>query len=120
MGLYVFWCEMLEYDYGIGLLMGLLYIVEGVWVLLVCVCEVECWVMWCMDLLFEVWVDYFELVLLIVNGWVLWCVYLGWEVKFVGGSDEYLCELLVICMVWGVLLLECKDDEVVSYVFYMV
>ncbi|UWE18878.1 YbcC family protein [Herbaspirillum huttiense] len=120
MGLYAFWRETLEHDHGIGLLMGLPHIADGVRALPACAREAERWVMRRMDLPPEVWADYLESVLLTVNGWASWCAYLGWEAKLAGGSDEHLRELLAIRMAWGALLLECKDDEAASHAFHTV
>jgi uncharacterized protein YbcC (UPF0753/DUF2309 family) len=84
MGLYAFWRETLEHDHGIGLLMGLPHIADGIRALPACAREAERWVMRRMDLPPEVWADYLESVLLTVNGWASWCAYLGWEAKLAG------------------------------------
>jgi hypothetical protein len=84
MGLYAFWRETLEHDHGIGLLMGLPHIADGIRALPACAREAERWVMRRLDLPPEVWADYLEAVLLTVNGWASWCAYLGWEAKLAG------------------------------------
>lgn len=120
MGLYAFWRETLEHDHGIGLLMGLPQIADGIRALPTCAREAERWVMRRLNLPPEVWADYLEAVLLTVNGWASWTAYLGWEAKLNGDRDEHLRELLAIRMAWAALLLECKDDEAASQAFHTV
>jgi hypothetical protein len=50
LGLYAFWRETLEHDHGIGLLMGLPHIADGIRALPACAREAERWVMRRMDL----------------------------------------------------------------------
>ncbi|QJQ01292.1 YbcC family protein [Herbaspirillum rubrisubalbicans] len=119
-GLYAFWRETLEHDHGIGLLMGLPHIADGIKALPACAREAERWVMQRLALPPEVWADYLESVLLTVNGWASWCAYLGWQAQLEGSSDQHLRELLAIRMAWGALLLECKDDDAASHAFHTV
>ncbi len=116
-GLYAFWRETLEHDHGIGLLMGLPHIADGIRALPACAREAERWVMQRLGLPAEVWADYLEAVLLTVNGWASWCAYLGWQARLQGQDDPHLRELLAIRMAWGALLLECKDDSAASQAF---
>ncbi|MET3431119.1 uncharacterized protein YbcC (UPF0753/DUF2309 family) [Herbaspirillum seropedicae] len=116
-GLYAFWRETLEHDHGIGLLMGLPHIADGIQALPACAREAERWVMQRLGLPAEVWADYLEAVLLTVNGWASWCAYLGWQARLQGQEDAHLRELLAIRMAWGALLLECKDDTAATQAF---
>lgn len=119
-GLYAFWRETLEHDHGIGLLMGLPHIADGIRALPACAREAERWVMHRLELAPEVWSDYLESVLLTVNGWASWCAYLGWQARQEGREDSHLRELLAIRMAWGALLLECKDDAAAGHAFHTV
>jgi uncharacterized protein YbcC (UPF0753/DUF2309 family) len=120
MGLYAFWRETLEHDHGIGLLMGLPHIADGIRALPASAHEAERWVMQHLGLPSEVWADYLEAVLLTVNGWASWCAYLGWQARLEQGEDHHLRELLAIRMAWGALLLECKDDAAAGHAFHTV
>ncbi|MBG7618139.1 DUF2309 domain-containing protein [Herbaspirillum sp. AP02] len=120
MGLYAFWRETLAHDHGIGLLMGLPHIADGIRALPSSAREAERWVMQHLGLPSEVWADYLEAVLLTVNGWASWCAYLGWQARLEEGNDDHLRELLAIRMAWGALLLECKDDAAAGHAFHTV
>ena len=120
MGLYAFWRETLEHDHGIGLLMGLPHIADGIRALPASAHEAERWVMQHLGLPSEVWADYLEAVLLTVNGWASWCAYLGWQARLEHSEDQHLRELLAIRMAWGALLMECKDDAAAGHAFHTV
>mgnify|MGYP001327199158 CR=1 FL=1 len=109
--LYAFWRDTLQHDHSIGLLMGLPKLGAAVNALPARAEDAERWVLQRLGLPQAVWADYLESVLLTVNGWASWCAYLGWQAGLEGGTDPHLRQLLAIRLAWGVLLLECKDDE---------
>lgn len=116
-GLYDFWRDTLQHDHGIGLLMGLPHIGSALDALPATAQDAERWVMKRLALPQEVWADYLESVLLTVNGWASWCAYLAWQAGLEGCEDAHLRELLAIRLAWGVLLLECKDDDAARQAF---
>ncbi len=116
-GLYAFWRDTLTHDHGIGLLMGLPHLGRAIDALPQTAQDAERWVIQCLGLPQHAWADYLEAVLLTINGWASWCAYLGWQAQLAGGTDTHLRELLAIRLAWGVLLLECKDDNAASHAF---
>lgn len=109
--LYGFWRDTLTHDHGIGILMGLPDLGKRLENLPMTADEAEYWVLNKLGLPESVWADYLESVILTVNGWASWCAYLNWEANLQGKSDSNLRELLAIRLAWGVILLECKDDQ---------
>ena len=116
-GFYAFWRDTLQHDHGIGRLMGLPDLGRAISALPATAIDAERWVIRRLGLPQEVWVDYLEAVLLTVNGWASWCAYLGWQAALEGNKDSHLRELLAVRLAWGVLLLECKDDEATKLAF---
>ncbi len=116
-GLYAFWRDTLMHDHGIGMLMGLPHLGRAIGALPETAQDAERWVIQCLGLPQHAWADYLEAVLLTINGWASWCAYLGWQAQLAGGTDSHLRELLAIRLAWGVLLLECKDDDAASHAF---
>lgn len=120
-GLYAFWRDTLVHDHGIGLLMGLPHLKQGLSALPATRQDAECWAMQRLGLTAEVWADYLEAVLLSINGWASWCAYLGWQARLDGEAPEVaqapLRDLLAIRLAWGALLLECKDDRAAGHAF---
>ena len=109
-GLYAFWRETLLHDHGIGGLMGLPRLGQGLQALPSSRAEAERWVLQRLGLPPAVWADYLESVLLTVQGWASWCAYLGWQAGLDGKPDPHLRELLAIRLAWGAILLECKGS----------
>jgi len=120
-GLYAFWRETLQHDHGIGLLMGLPHLKQGLSALPATREDAERWAMHRLGLPTEVWADYLEAVLLSINGWASWCAYLGWQAQLKGEAADKapapLRDLLAIRLAWGALLLECKDDKAARQAF---
>ncbi len=120
-GLYAFWRDTLQHDHGIGLLMGLPHLKQGLSALPATREDAERWAMQRLGLPTEVWADYLEAVLLSINGWASWCAYLGWQAKLNGEAADKaqapLRDLLAIRLAWGALLLECKDDKAARQAF---
>lgn len=116
-GLYAFWRDNMRHDHGIGLLMGLPYLAQAINALPATAQDAERWVIERLGLPPAVWADYLEAVLLTVNGWASWCAYLGWQAGLAGRMDAHMRELLAIRLAWGVLLLECKDDDATQRAF---
>ncbi len=110
-GLYAFWRDTITHDHGIGVLMGLPDIAQGLHVLPDSREAAERWALSRLGLPQESWADYLEAVLLTVNGWASWCAYLGWEARLQGSSDSHLRELLAIRLAWGTILLECRGGR---------
>ncbi len=109
-GLYAFWRDTLTNDHGIGVLMGLPDLGRSVSALPATRAEAEQWVLQRLGLPDQVWANYFEAVLLTVNGWASWCAYLGWQARLQGRTDPNLRDLLAIRLAWGAILLDCKGD----------
>jgi hypothetical protein len=116
-GLYAFWRETLQYDHGIGLLMGLPGLGRALDALPANRQDAERWVLQRLGLSPVVWADYLEAVLLTVNGWASWCAYLAWQARLEGRSDTHLRDLLAIRLAWGAVLLECKGDAAADQAF---
>lgn len=116
-GLYAFWRETLQHDYGIGLLMGLPQLGRALTALPATRVDAERWVLQRLGLTPSVWADYLEAMLLTVNGWASWCAYLGWQAGLEGSADSHLRELLAIRLAWGAILLECRNDSDAGPVF---
>ena len=116
-GLYAFWRDTILHDHGIGMLMGLPDLGRHLAALPQTREDAEQWVLQRLELPETVWADYLESVLLTVNGWASWCAYLGWQAGLEGRQDSHLRDLLAIRLAWGVILLECKDDEAAQRAF---
>ena len=110
-GLYRFWFDALHHDHGIGVLMGLPRLHQALTALPPSPELAEAWALQRLGLPEAVWSDYLEAVLLSVQGWASWCAYLGWQARLDERRDTHLRELLAVRLAWGVLLLECKDDD---------
>lgn len=109
-GLYAFWRDTLIHDHGIGTLMGLPRLQQGLQALPATRADAEAWALRHLALPDEAWADYLEAVLLTVNGWASWCAYLAWQAPEDAPQREHLRDLLAIRLAWGAVLLECKDD----------
>jgi uncharacterized protein YbcC (UPF0753/DUF2309 family) len=116
-GLYAFWRDTLTHDHGIGVLMGLPQLGRQLNALPATRRDAELWAMDRLGLPQDVWADYFEAVLLTVNGWASWCAYLGWQAQLEGRRDDHLRDLLAIRLAWGAVLLECKADASATRAF---
>ena len=115
--LYAFWRETLIRDHGIGTLMGLPDLGQVTRSIAPDMRTAMTQIMQKTDLTESVWADYFEAVLLTVNGWASWCAYLGWQARLKGEQDDHLAQLLAIRLAWGVLLLECKSADSSRHAF---
>jgi uncharacterized protein YbcC (UPF0753/DUF2309 family) len=110
-GLYAFWRDTLCHDHGIGGLMGLPQLGQGLRALPPTREAAERWVLQRLGLPKAVWSDYLEAVLLTVNGWASWCAYLSWQAGLEGRTDPHLRDLLAIRLAWGAILLDCKGSH---------
>lgn len=106
--LYGFWRDTLMHDHGIGTLMGLPNIHAYLDYLPPTRQQAERWVVNMLGLPVDVLADYFEAILLTVNGWASWCAYLDWQAGLQGASDQSLRDLLAIRLAWGVIVMQCK------------
>ncbi len=116
-GLYAFWRDTLQHDYGIGILMGLPDLGRALNALPATAQDAERWVLQRLGLPQAAWADYLEAVLLSINGWASWCAYLGWQARLQGGTDPHLRELLAIRLAWGAVLLDGKTDAATKAAF---
>lgn len=116
-GLYEFWRETLIRDHGIGTLMGLPDLGQATRSIPANDSSALTQVIERVGLPESVWADYFEAVLLTVNGWASWCAYLGWQAKLQGQVDHHLEQLLAIRLAWGPLMLECKSVDSSRHAF---
>lgn len=109
-GLYAFWRDTLTHDHGIGTLMGLPRLQQGLQALPATRADAEAWALQHLALPDDAWADYLEAVLLTVNGWASWCAYQAWQAPEGAPERERLRDLLAIRLAWGAVLLDCKDD----------
>lgn len=116
-GLYAFWRETLHRDHGIGILMGLPDLGEATHTIAPDAETALTRVLQRIGLPEPVWADYFEAVLLTINGWASWCAYLGWQARLREKNDDHLHQLLAIRLAWGALLLECKSADSSRHAF---
>lgn len=106
--LYAFWRDTLVHDHGIGTLMGLPNLHAILDYLPPTRQQAERWAVEMLGLDAGSLADYFEAVLLTVNGWASWCAYLGWQAQLNGQTDDNLRDLLAIRLAWGVVVMQCK------------
>jgi len=116
-GLYTFWRKTLSRDHGIGTLMGLPDLGLATRSIAIDADAALTRVLGRIGLPEAVWADYFEAVLLTVNGWASWCAHLGWQARLRGEKDNHLHQLLAIRLAWGALLLECKSADSSRHAF---
>ncbi len=102
--LYGFWRESMVGDHGLSSMLGLAGFARQLRELPVDSGEALHWALSELSLSASAWEDYFEALLLSINGWASWCAYVGWQNIPAGQDDPRLRELLVCRVAWEALL----------------
>ncbi|MEJ2513649.1 MAG: DUF2309 domain-containing protein [Gammaproteobacteria bacterium] len=110
-GLYAHWRESLAHDHGIGVLTGVQSIRRAASALPGDARGLLERASRRLPLSPRQWSDYFEALLLSVNGWASWCAYLRWQARLAGGDDGHLEELLAVRLAWEHLLAETRAAD---------
>jgi uncharacterized protein YbcC (UPF0753/DUF2309 family) len=102
--LYGFWRESMVGDHGLSSMLGLPGFARQLRKLPMDAEAALRWALGELSLGASAWEDYFEALLLSINGWASWCAYVGWQNIPVGQDDPRLRELLVCRVAWEALL----------------
>lgn len=102
--LYGFWRESMVGDHGLSSMLGLPGFGKLLRELPQHAGEVAPWAMAGLSLDESVWEDYFQALLLSINGWASWCAYISWQNAPSGQDDPRLRELLACRLAWEALL----------------
>lgn len=102
--LYGFWRESVVGDHGLGARLGLPGFGKQLRSLPVDAQAAMPWALAELGLDGESWKDYFEALLLSINGWASWCAYIAWQKASTGRDDVRLSELLACRIAWEALL----------------
>lgn len=102
--LYGFWRESMVGDHGLSSRLGLPGFMKQMHRLPLRAEDAMRWALAELSLAESVWEDYFEALLLSINGWASWCAYVGWQKIPSGQDDPRLRELLACCVAWEALL----------------
>jgi uncharacterized protein YbcC (UPF0753/DUF2309 family) len=102
--LYGFWRESMVGDHGLGSRLGLPGFMKQLRTLPLRAEDAMRWALNELSLEESVWADYFEALLLSINGWASWCAYIGWQKAPSGQVDPRLRELLACRVAWEALL----------------
>ncbi|MFT0532638.1 YbcC family protein [Castellaniella hirudinis] len=103
-GLYGFWRESIQGDHGLGARLGLPGLMTHIRQLPPQPAQAMTWALDRLGLPAAAWPDYFESLLLSINGWAAWCAYIAWQKAPAGQSDARLGELLACRLAWEALL----------------
>jgi uncharacterized protein YbcC (UPF0753/DUF2309 family) len=103
-GLYEFWRESARYDHGLPSMLGLPGLARQLHGLPRHAGEAVSWAMNELGLPEAAWQNYFEALLLSINGWASWCAYIQWQKAPNGETDRRLSDLLVARLMWEVIL----------------
>ncbi len=102
--LYGFWRESMVGDHGLSSRLGLPGFMKQLRTLPLQAEDAIRWALTELELKESVWEDYFEALLLSINGWASWCAYVGWQKAPSGQDDPRLRELLACRVAWEALL----------------
>lgn len=102
--LYGFWRESMAGDHGLSSRLGLPGFMKQLRKLPLRAEDALHWAMAELSLEESSWEDYFEALLLSINGWASWCAYVGWQKAPSGREDPRLRELLACRVAWEALL----------------
>lgn len=103
-GLYGFWRESMVGDHGLSARLGLPGLMKQLHQLPMRAEDALRWALAELSLDESVWQDYFEALLLSINGWASWCAYIGWQKIPAGQDDARLSDLLACRLAWEALL----------------
>lgn len=110
-GLYGFWRESVRHDHGLPSMLGLPGLARHLHGLPRRAGEAVPWAMHELGLPEAAWGNYFEALLLSINGWASWCAYIQWQKAPGGETDQRLSDLLVTRLVWEAILARCATPE---------
>jgi len=102
--LYGFWRESMMGDHGLASRLGLPGFMTQLRTLPLRAEDAMRWAMNELSVEESVWVEFFEALLLSINGWASWCAYIGWQKVPSGQDDSRLRELLACRVAWEALL----------------
>ncbi|NGM85781.1 DUF2309 domain-containing protein [Parapusillimonas sp. SGNA-6] len=102
--LYGFWRESMVGDHGLASRLDLPGFTKQLPALPLQADDALRWALNVLSLEPSVWEDYFEALLLSINGWASWCAYIGWQKVPAGQDDPRLRELLACRAAWEALL----------------
>ncbi|CAM5191075.1 putative inorganic carbon transporter subunit DabA OS=Castellaniella defragrans (strain DSM/ CCUG 39792 / 65Phen) OX=1437824 GN=dabA PE=3 SV=1 [Castellaniella denitrificans] len=102
--LYGFWRESMAGDHGLSARLGLPGLMRHVRRLPLRADDAISWALAELGLEAPVWRDYFEALLLSINGWASWCAYVGWQKVPAGQDDARLSDLLACRIAWEAVL----------------
>ncbi len=103
-GLYGFWRESMVGDHGLSARLGLSGFGLRLRELPLQPADAMRWALAELALDESAWSDYFEALLLSINGWASWCAYVGWQNAPTGQDDARLSDLLACRIAWEALL----------------
>lgn len=110
-GLYAFWLDTLKHDRGTATVMRLPNIQAAIAQLPDTASNLFAWAQAELNFPTAQLEEYFEALLLSINGWASWCAWLKFEAAKQSQQDEHLQELLAMRLAWEVLLLKCFQAE---------
>lgn len=110
-GLYEFWRESARRDHGLPSMLGLPGLARHLHGLPWHAGEAVPWAMDELGLPEAAWENYFEALLLSINGWASWCAYIQWQKTPSGETDRRLSDLLVARLMWEVILARCAAPD---------
>ncbi|WP_323029512.1 DUF2309 domain-containing protein [Castellaniella defragrans] len=102
--LYGFWRESMVGDHGLGARLGLPGLMRHLRGLPLRAQDAMVWALAELELESAAWKDYFEALLLSINGWAAWCAYVGWQKAAAGQDDARLSDLLACRIAWEAVL----------------
>ncbi|MGB3741887.1 MAG: DUF2309 domain-containing protein [Castellaniella sp.] len=102
--LYGFWRESMVGDHGLSARLGIVGLMQHIRQLPASPHEAMAWALAELELDATTWRDYFEALLLSINGWASWCAYIAWQKAPSGQDDPRLRELLACRLAWEALL----------------
>ncbi|MGB6242410.1 MAG: DUF2309 domain-containing protein [Castellaniella sp.] len=110
--LYGFWRESMVGDHGLSARLGLPGFTRQLRHLPQLPQDAMRWSLAELSLDESVWKDYFEALLLSLNGWASWCAYIGWQKIPAGQDDARLSDLLACRIAWEALLARAAPPAV--------
>lgn len=103
-GLYGFWRESMVGDHGLSARLGLSGLMAQIRQLPLQPEQAIPWALAQLELDQGAWPDYFEALLLSINGWAAWCAYIGWQKIPAAQEDARLSDLLACRLAWEAVL----------------
>ena len=110
-GLYEFWRESAQHDHGLPSMLGVPGFARHLRGLPRHAEEAVPWAMDELGVPEAAWENYFEALLLSINGWASWCAYIQWQKAPGGETDRRLSDLLVARLMWEAILVRCATPD---------